>query len=292
MKTLIAILFIGLFASCRPEEKVIPYTYKEASWVINSRISDDGSLWVGVSYSLPPDYLSSGKTGLELLESLMIDSLTVEIDFQGTKVRLSEAAKGVYVHRNANLTAGTVVQIEVFDRAGKSRIKSSSMVQAVAEVPSMDAYGVKDNGDTNFFAEFTIRKPVNEEAWYVVSLTKASDLQKLQSGSKPSLGKILSDRNLMEKRAYLLKSSDFSGETIEIKKELNWLTSADTLVVQISRIEKPYFHFLEAVLRSSGWFQQLLGDAVNYPGNVAGGLGYFTLHQSVNRAFVMKSRIK
>src|SRR5688500_18572994 len=122
MKTTLYVLFLALFFSCKPEEKVIPFPQQEAKWVINSRISEDGSLWVGVSYSLPPDYSTVGKSVTELLESMMIDSLQVEIEHLGQTRRLTESAKGLYVLQLAGFEAGNTVQVVVKDRSGKPKV--------------------------------------------------------------------------------------------------------------------------------------------------------------------------
>lgn len=292
MKTLVYILFLTLFFSCKPEEKVIPFPQQEAKWVVNSRISEEGSLWVGVSYSLPPDYSGRGNSIIELLESMMIDSLHVEIEYQGQWHDLVESAKGIYVLHNAGLEAGSTVHIRVNDRSGKPKLNAASVVQEVADVRHLDAYGIKRGLDTVFKMNLTLAKPADPEAWYVLSLNRSSDLRKIQNGGRPTLGNILMDRNITDKRAFLIRASNYRGDSIQIQKDIPWLTGSDTLIVHVSQIEKPYFVFLEAVLRSSGWFQQLLGDAVNYPGNVQGGLGYFTLHRGVNRAFIIKNRVR
>ncbi|HCS21280.1 MAG TPA: hypothetical protein DIW47_12095 [Bacteroidetes bacterium] len=292
MKTLVYSLFLVLFFSCKPEEKVIPFPQQEAKWVINSRISEEGSLWVGVSYSLPPDYSGRGNSIIELLESMMIDSLQLEIEYQGQWQALDESAKGIYVLHNAQLEAGYTVHIKVKDRSGNTKLMASSVVQEIADVRYLDAYGIKRGLDTVYKMNLTLAKPADTEAWYVLSLNRSSDLRKIQNGGRPTLGNILMDRNITDKRAFLIRAADYPGDSIHIQKEISWLNGSDTLLVHVSRIEKPYFVFLEAVLRSSGWFQQLLGDAVNYPGNVQGGLGYFTLHRGVNRAFIMKNRVR
>lgn len=292
MKILVYSLFLMLFFSCQPEEKVIPFRQQEAKWVINSRISEDGSLWVGVSYSLPADYSGKGNSVVDLLESMMIDSLLLEIEYQGQKHRLTESAKGVYVLRNARFGSGEIVHIQVMDRSGKPKLKAASVVQEMADVQLLEAYGIKKDRDTVYKVDLNIAKPAHEDSWYVFSLSRSSDIRKIQNGGRPSLGNILMDRNITDKRAFLIHAADYPGDSIRIQKTLAWLNSSDTLLVHVSRIEKPYFVFLEAVLRSSGWFQQLLGDAVNYPGNVQGGLGYFTLHRGVNRAFIIKNRIR
>jgi hypothetical protein len=292
MKKVLYLLFPVLFFSCQPDEKVIPFPQQELKWVINSRITEEGSLWVGVSYSLPPDYSNRGGSVVDLLESMMIEGLQVEIEHLGQARILTESARGLYVLQQAGLEAGNTVEVTVKDPSGKVKLQATSVVQDLPGVEGVDAYGVRRGADTLFKMQAKIAKPVAAEGWYVLSLSRTSDLRKFQTGSRPTLGTILTDRNITDKRAFLIRSSDYPGDSILIQKEIPWLNASDTLIVHVSRIEKPYFVFLEAVLRSSGWFQQLLGDAVNYPGNVQGGLGYFTLHRSVNRAFIMKNRIR
>jgi hypothetical protein len=91
----------------------------------------------------------------------------------------------------------------------------------------------------------------------------------------------------MQDRVIMLNASDFKNGSCFIDKKLPYIKATDTLVVNIARVEKGYYDFVKAQLRSANWLNQLIGEAVNYPSNVKNGLGYFSLHRSDTRVYRM-----
>lgn len=291
MKYLFYILVLASLVACRPEEKVIPVKKTEPKWVLNSRISEDGAVWVAVAYSVPPDEVPATVGSREWMEALMIDSLKVEIEYAGVRQQLERQARGIYVLPSANIPLYATADIWVYDRSGKVKLSAQSVAQPKPEIRNMDAMARVRPHDTLCEIELTVTKPA-EEAWYLVSFSKTSELGRLQQRGRLSLGQVMSDRNFLQERAVLLNSTQFTADSFRLRRELKWLNPSDTLVVSVAKLERPYHRFVEVVLRSSGWLNQLLGDAVNYPGNVQGGLGYFTLHRSEVRIFVMSNRVR
>ncbi|MEQ9592814.1 MAG: hypothetical protein RLN86_09460, partial [Cyclobacteriaceae bacterium] len=52
----------------------------------------------------------------------------------------------------------------------------------------------------------------------------------------------------------------------------------DTVLIQLANVDKGYHDFLQVRKDSRFNFSDFLGEPVNYPTNVVGGLGWFTLH--------------
>jgi len=64
--------------------------------------------------------------------------------------------------------------------------------------------------------------------------------------------------------------------------------AGDTLLVQLTHIGGDYYHFLETRKNSRFSFADFLGEPVNYPTNIEGGLGWFTLHTPDVRVIIVE----
>lgn len=292
MKKILILLTLGLLAACRPEGKEIPYSTVEPKWVMNSRVDELGGIWVSLSYSLPANYSGAAKNLDEQLESMMIPNAKVQLQVQGFSFRFDEVGKGVYYLNSPQLQEGDIAQIEVMDTQGRLKLKANCKVPARVDLLKNEVNGNRVNADTVFSIDVHIKKPQSGNAWYIVSIGKTSDFQRLKSGAKPSLAQVIGDRSLLEKRAFLLQANQYPGDSILFQQRLPFAHASDTVIVNVAQVDGDYFKYVEEVLRSSGWLQQLLGDAVNFHGNVEYGLGYFTLHQTKSKAFVLRKLIR
>jgi len=286
------LLALSLLAACRPEGKEIPYTTVEPKWVMNSRVDELGGIWVSLTYSLPANYSGAAKNLAEQLESMMIPNANVQLQLQGFSFRFEEVGKGVYYLNSPQLQEGDIAQIEVMDTQGRLKMKANCKVPARVDLLKNEVIGNKVNADTVFSIDVRIRKSRSGNARYLVSIGKTSDFQRLKSGAKPSLAQVIGDRSFLEKRAFLLQANDFIGDSILFHQRLPFAQTSDTVVVNVAQVDGVYFKYVEEVLRSSGWLQQLLGDAVNFHGNIEYGLGYFTLHQTKSKAFVLRKMVR
>jgi hypothetical protein len=98
--------------------------------------------------------------------------------------------------------------------------------------------------------------------------------------------------NLLDSYAFVKLKTDteFEGEVFgETFRAFprNYQTG-DTVAVTLSRVSEEYFTYLK--LREDNRFRwtQFLGEPVNYPTNVQGGLGHFNLTQPAVRFFVLE----
>lgn len=64
--------------------------------------------------------------------------------------------------------------------------------------------------------------------------------------------------------------------------------SGDTVAVSLSNISEDYFRFLKLRQDNRFGFVEFLGEPINYPTNVEGGLGYFNLFIPSVRVFVLE----
>ncbi|TAE81504.1 MAG: hypothetical protein EAY81_09705, partial [Bacteroidetes bacterium] len=76
----------------------------------------------------------------------------------------------------------------------------------------------------------------------------------------------------------LFTDADFVGNKLSVTKKLP-PSDFDTIAVAITEISQGYYDFLTVQKRYGKLINQLRGEALNFPTNVMGGLGYFNINQ-------------
>ncbi|MDX5321370.1 MAG: DUF4249 domain-containing protein, partial [Bacteroidota bacterium] len=236
-------------------------------------------------------YSTRGKSYLQVMEDMMVEEAEVRLIKDGRSFLLESTSKGIHALVGPSWNAGTEVGLEIRDKEGKLKAKAVSVVQALPEINRLDVWGEKKGSDTLFQVDLSIRTEADKNSWYLVTLNKSSDLERLKVNGKKGLGDVLSDRALKEKRAWLVEQPGGRIE-LNLKQELPWLEGSDSLVVQVSRLEEPYYHYLDQMMKADSWYFQLSGEILRLQGNVRGGYGYFSLHSGIFRLFTLNDRVR
>ncbi|TNE79152.1 MAG: DUF4249 family protein [Bacteroidetes bacterium] len=292
MKQYILLLCLAVLSSCRPDEKELPTVSFQQQLVINSRIGPDERLYVAISRTLPPDQLGDNPGSEAWFEKVMVDTLQVVLEYGQTKVTLIPEGKGIYAADISSMLHRDYGHIMVYNSHGKLLLESYTRSQEEPKVTLWEPKATVRATDTLCSIKLRIEETSKEDCWYLVGFSRWSEDLALIQQRKMTLTRLLSDRSLRDQRAFLVSSEQMQNGVLELEKNLPWLNANDTLLVNVSRLDKDYYRYLKEQLKAGNWLNQLMGESINLKGNVLGGLGYFTLHRSRNKFYLMKDYIQ
>ena len=63
----------------------------------------------------------------------------------------------------------------------------------------------------------------------------------------------------------------------------------DTLAVMLSNVEEDYYNFMKLREDTRFGLAAAIGEPINYPSNVEGGLGFFSLYAPDVRVFILEN---
>ncbi len=292
MKQCILLFCLAILASCRPDEKELPTASFQQRLVINSRIGPEDRLYVAISRTLPPDQLGDNPGSEAWLARVMVDTLKVVLEYGQHIDTLDAEAPGVYVAELSALPRREYAHIMVYNKHGKLLLESYTRAQEEPNVAQWEPKAKVRASDTLCSIKLRIEETRKEDCWYLVAFSRLSDNLALINQKKVTLSRILADPSLRAERAFLVNSDQLVNGVLNLEKELPWLKASDTLLVNVSRLDQDYYRYLKEQLKASNWLNQLMGESINLKGNVIGGLGYFTLHRTRSKIYLMREHIQ
>lgn len=244
---------------------------------IASQVFGNSGIVVGLTRSYSPleGSVNDDSTGQDLLERLLVENAVVTIDYSGGTDTLYQIAPGIYTSIVTTLNAGETYTIRAYDPAYNLNVWAATTMQSQMEFDTLYPVITRTAQDTSVSFKFKLIDNVNSNNYYVVNFVK-----KVQGDSTFDINNIFaagSNEVLTEFELY----DDRSFENGVLNKEIRVFSAhhTDTVAVVVSEITQGYYEFLTAFKRSSSVFNQLTGEPINYPTNVNGGHGYFTMHR-------------
>lgn len=257
--------------SCLPdplEVREVPTV--EPELVVASQIIPDEEIVVWLTSTFGILEASEDSEPEEVLNQIAVNDAQVMISGPGGTNTLEFFERGLYVGQKIPFKEWETYELLVKSET-LGEIKASATVLPQVEFESVRArlyYNIYD--DTLKQVIYSITDPP-EKNWYMINVQKIER----EKGEK-----LIREAINPETITFLLDDADFPGLAYEghLDFENEGFTPDDSIAVSLSNISEEYFRFMEQRLKNRLSLMEFLSEPVNYPTNVIGGKGYFTLH--------------
>lgn len=209
--------------------------------------------------------------GFILAPDLLINGAQITMVSRGEEITFTEGEPGFYYAMNVGLVDYASCYIKALDGTGNVLVEANTY--ALPEKKFNDLKVVKERSGR--YVVYTLEDNLQEQNWYVVNyFTK----QKQDSGSYSDPRYVA--RRLTEQKLDfdLYTDKDFTNGTLTAKRLLGQ-AGFDTIGVAVSSISEGYYQFLLTQKRYGMLINQIKGEVINFPTNVQGGYGYYSMHK-------------
>ncbi len=260
---------------CIPEPIPIELPPFEPKIVVNTRLVPPDILLVSLSrsYSALDNTISEDTTG-EALRELLIRGADVRLGTFGFTTGGFEINEGLYAIPLVVAQPGLNYRLDVTDRFGES-VFAETRFRPLVNFSSITPRVERTPTDTSISLEYTIRDgPGNN--WYLVNYYTDAE----NTDTTFNANSILGGDNDDDSRGYeLISDHDFGGaRTFTNTIEFDGLRDTNRVALSISAISEEYYNYLVLRKQAGSIFSDIISEPVNYPTNVEGGLGFFSLH--------------
>jgi len=271
-----AIMLVVLVSSCIPDPlDVNGIPELEPKIVVSSQLIPGQAVAVLLTRSVGALDASNDSDPRELLEQIIIEDADVRIAGNNNSYPLTYLGNGLYGAISVPLAAGQqytlYVSSPVFGAVTATTIVKPLVafedVSATISISGRDtlaeiSYSFSDQAGRNWYminAQHITREDLEERLLNPRVTTKMIDDSGFDGGTKQDNFKILFD---------------------EVKP-------GDTLAVMLSNIDEDYYNFMKLREDTRFGLAAAVGEPINYPSNVNGGLGFFNLYVPNVRLFTL-----
>jgi uncharacterized membrane protein len=243
--------------------------------VVSSQMIPGQAVAVLLTKSIGALDASDNSDPLALLRQIIIADADVRIANNGTSYPLTYLGNGLYGAVSIPLVAGQQYTLYV-NSPEYGAVTATTIVKplvsfedvsAVISISGRDtladvSYSFHDETGRNWYmvnAQHITREDLEERVLNPRITTKMIDDQSFDGGTKQDQFKILFD---------------------EVKP-------GDTLAVMLSNIDEDYYNFMKLREDTRFGLAAAIGEPINYPSNVKGGLGFFNLYVPDVRVFTL-----
>lgn len=283
MKKALPLFFVlfctgGLFTGCLPPPVDIDVKPADPKLVIASQVLGSQGLIVGLTRSYSPLDTSGAQDtlGSDLLTRILVSDAIVTVSYLSQTDTLYMVSPGLYVNLFVQLHDDVPYTLRAKDPATGEEVWAVTSLEPQVVFDTVYPWIQRNTSDTLVYFHYTLTDFPNDENYYVVNFVK-----KVQGDSTFDIGSVFAQGNNQVLTEFDLiddKAFDSNGRLVRD----TWVRSlgqTDTSAAVVSHISKGYYEFLTAYKRSGSIFNQLTGEPINYPSNVNGGHGYFTMHR-------------
>lgn len=292
MKNCILYLFLvslSLLASCTPEPldvklPTMPSVPVLASQFYFDTITQQSAVVVTLTKSLDATdgrLPTIDSNGVIQDKSMFIQGAAITITIGANTYEFQEMDDGMYYAINVELTDFAPCKIEAKTADGKLLVESNTYAMPQKDFEQVDLTTEKGYK----FLSYRLKDATNERNWYLVNyLTK----QKQDSVPNYNDPRYIAKRLTEQKLDFdLYTDKDFTDGALSVRRNLGNV-GYDTVALAVSEISEGYYQFLSAQKKYGALINQLKGEVINFPTNVKGGMGYFTIHQPKLRVLVVQ----
>ena len=278
-KNIFSAVFIVIMIawSCMPDPlEVQGVPQLEQKIVISSQMISADAAAVLVTKSIGALDASNDSDPQELLAQIIIQDAVVRIEGNGEIYDLTYLGNGVYGTVDMSLVAGQSYTLYV-DSPTAGSVKATTTVKPQVQFQDVDAEMYISGRDTLADISYTFND-VTGTNWYMLNAQHVTrdDLE----------GRILNPRITTK----MLDDLSFDGgvKSDKFKILFDEVEPGDTLAVMLSNIDKDYYDFMKLREDTRFGLAAALGEPINYPSNVEGGLGFFNLYIPDVRVFTLE----
>ncbi|TND10562.1 MAG: hypothetical protein FD123_204 [Bacteroidetes bacterium] len=282
-------LYVFLFVlacsawSCLPPPIDIDVKPADPKMVIASQVLGNQGLIVGLTRSYSPLDTSGSNDSVSsnLLNSILVSNAIVTVSYLSSVDTLYMASPGLYINLFVQLYDDVTYTLHAKDPATGEEVSAVTTLEPQITFDTVYPFIERLASDTFVHFHYTLTDFPNDENYYVVNFVK-----KVQGDSTFDIGTVFAQGNNQLLTEFDLLDDQAFDANGRLTKD-TWVRSlgqTDTSAAVVSHISKGYYEFLTAYKRSGSVFNQLTGEPINYPTNVNGGHGYFTMHRQ--QAFI------
>jgi len=283
MKKIVAIFSttLLLIASCLPDPLVVTsIPGLEQKIVVSSQVITNQSVSILLTKSFGALDANGSSDPQELLDLIAINDATVIIEAENIVDTLIFLQNGVYGSVSLPLIENLEYTLSV-ESPSMGKVIASTQVKEQVKFASVSSR-MKPMGPADSIAQvYYSLQDLEGENFYMMNV------QQISIGELPAPEDILNPDVFT---TLIVDDPAIDGQVLSdtVSLFLQHLALSDTILVQVANISEDYYDFLE--LRQNGRFNfsEFLGEPINYPSNVVGGLGWFTLHVPDLRVVVIE----
>lgn len=273
------ILFLMLvLIRCMPdplEVKGIPMIKPKI--VVSTQLVPDQSLLVLLTKSFGALDANQNTDPQSLIDQIAVLDATVSVKGPNGVDTLQNLENGFYGGVNFVFEVGDLYELNV-NSISLGEVRAISQVLPQVDFDEVMAE-LSFNGfdDTLVSVTYKALDPIGKNQ-YMLNVKRVKANQLITDILNPQgFMKLETDENF--------EGQEFGGSFRAFPRDYQ---TGDTVAVSLSNISEGYYHFLQ--LREDNRFSYVafLGEPVNYPTNVEGGLGYFNLFVPAVRVFVLE----
>ncbi|HMJ70671.1 MAG TPA: DUF4249 domain-containing protein [Cyclobacteriaceae bacterium] len=277
-ESLVFLVFSVLVSACLPdplEINTIPQL--ESKIVVSSQMIPDFAVAVLLTKSVGALDASDNSDPQALINQILIADASVSIQSKNTTHRLQYVGNGVYGVIGANLIAGESYTLYV-NSPSMGSIQATTTVKPLVQFQDVKASLYITGRDTLAQVDYTLKDPAGKN-WYMMNAQHVSQKNLEERILNPWISTKLVD------------DAEFEGGTKRdyFRLLFDEVEEGDTLAVLLSNIDKDYYDFMKIREDTRFGLASYLGEPINYPTNIEGGLGFFNLYVPDVRVFILNS---
>lgn len=283
-KAFLGLSFLLILISCRPEPLLISVPQLESKIVVSSQVVPPNVLLISLSQSFSAlQSVEDDSTG-DILNQIILKNAAVSLNYAGREDSLLEIDNGFYIGLDIEAIVGSTYQLKVTDSIGRS-VSAQTILLPEVEFDSIRPLVERLPEDTIVRIQYSLIDQAGPN-WYM--LNYYSNVSNDDSSFTVSniLGQGNPDGYL---GTDLISDQEFAPDGTFRNERVFFNLDADSSVVAISiaNISEEYYNYLVLRERAGNIFSQIVSEPINYPTNVEGGLGFFTLHYPSFRFFAI-----
>lgn len=266
-----------MLTSCIPDPLDVHGVPKlEEKIVVSSQMIPDQAVAILLTKSIGALDASDNSDPTALLNQIVIADATVRLEGNGQSVTFTYLGTGIYGVVSMPLVAGQSYTLYV-DSPTSGSVKAKTTVKAFVSFQDVAADIAYIGRDTLADISYTF-KDVSGSNWYMVNAQHVTRDNFEERVLNPRVTTKMLDDAAFEDG---VKSDNFKILWDEVKP-------GDTLAVTLSNIDKDYYDFMKLREDTRFGLAQALGEPINYPSNIEGGLGFFNLYVPDVRVFTLE----
>lgn len=267
-------LFLG---SCIPdplEVKGIPNVKPQI--VVNTQRAADGSLVVMLTRTFGALEASEDSDPVELINQVAITDAMVIIESPAREDTLTSLGSGFYGGADIIPEEGATYRLYVKSEL-LGEVTATTVVMQAIPFETIEVFREFSGDDTLAAVTYSIKDPPGKN-YYVINVQRFS--------SKDPIEEQILDPSIYTR---LVIDEEFPYDVSESFNALpRDYAAGDTVAVFLSNVSESYYEFLKMREDNRFGFLEFVSEPINYPSNVTGGRGFFNLHTTDVRLFVLR----
>ncbi|MEQ9412488.1 MAG: DUF4249 domain-containing protein [Cyclobacteriaceae bacterium] len=263
-------VIVSFLAGCLPEPlPVNNIPNVDSKIVVSSQLVPDQSVAILLTRSFGALDANGDSDPTELIDQIAINDATVIIEGMGLSDTLTLIDAGVYGSVSIPFVDEGFYTLYV-DSPTMGKVSATTQVKTAVTFNSLDA-AINDTGfDTLATIGYSLMD-IPGKSYYMVNVQYFTNEESFepQDFLNPNIFIHLTEDEPE-------KDSELMGDSFNAIFRRDFFPG-DTIIMQLSNIDKGYYDFLQVRKDARFNFSDFLGEPVNYPSNVVGGLGWFTL---------------